>query len=282
MSALPSRPAGKRWSVVWALALRDLRVVSGSSAVMIPLIVVPLVFLLLLPGIFALIAHLGGPAVTGASDLAALLERLPLPVAQRLAGLDPTAKMMLLVLGYLMAPLFLILPLMVASVIAADSFAGEKERKTLEALLYTPTSDGELFGAKLLVALVPALGVAWGGLVVYSLVADIAAYPYLHHLLLPDPLWLVLAFWLSPGVAGLGLGITVLVSARVRSFQEAYQLGGIVVVPLIAVVAGQAAGVIYLNALAAFLVGLLLFVLDGVLLGLGLRGFSRDALASRA
>jgi ABC-type Na+ efflux pump permease subunit len=41
---------------------------------------------------------------------------------------------------------------MVSSVLAADSFAGEKERKTLEALLYTPTTDRELFTAKLLEA----------------------------------------------------------------------------------------------------------------------------------
>lgn len=270
-----------RGRTVWALAQRDLRAVTGSSAVMIPLIVVPLVFLLLLPGGVALLARLGGSAVTDASNLASLLQRLPLPVAARLTGLTPPAQMVVLVLGYLMAPMFLILPLMVASVIAADSFAGEKERKTLEALLYTPTSDLELFLAKLLAAWVPAMGVAWGGLVVYSVVADLAAYPFLHRPMLPDPLWLVLAFWVAPAVAGLGLGITVLVSARVRSFQEAYQLGGVVVVPILAVVAGQASGVIYLNALAAFVVGTLLIAFDVALLALGLRGFSRDALMAR-
>ncbi|MEJ2291502.1 MAG: ABC transporter permease subunit [Deinococcales bacterium] len=267
---------------MWALAARDLRIVTGSSAVMIPLIVVPLVFVVLLPVGLAVAVHLGGSAVIEGANLAASLERMPLPMASRLAGLEPIAQLMVLVLGYLMAPMFLILPLMVASVIAADSFAGEKERKTLEALLYTPTSDVELFGAKLLVALVPAIAVSWGGLLIYSAVADAVAYPYLHRLLLPDPLWLVLVLWVAPAVAGLGLGVTVLVSARVRSFQEAYQLGGVVVLPIIALVAGQAAGVVYLDTVAALVVGALLWVLDVALMAVGLRSFSRDALASRA
>ncbi len=276
-----SRSGVRRAGVVWALAARDLRLVTGSSAVMIPLVVVPLVFLVVLPVVFAVLAHLGGAAVVGGADLASLLQRMPLPIAGRLDGLEPAGQMLVLVLGYLMAPMFLVLPLMVASVIAADSFAGEKERKTLEALLYTPTSDTELFGAKLLAAMLPAVAVSWGGLLVYATVADAVAYPYLHRLLLPDTLWLVLVLWVAPAVAGLGLGITVLVSARVRSFQEAYQLGGVVVLPIVAVVAGQAAGVIYLDAVAAFAVGAVLFAVDVLILGWGLRSFSRDTLTSR-
>ncbi len=271
----------RRWARVWALAARDLRIVRGSSAVMIPLVVVPLVFLVLLPVGVGLAARFGGQAIGQASNLVALLERTPLPVAAQLAGLEPAAQMLVLVLAYLMAPMFLVLPLMVASVIAADSFAGEKERKTLEALLYTPTRDVELFGAKLLVAMVPAVAVSWAGLALYSLVADLVAYPYLHRVLLPDALWLVLVLWVAPAVAGLGLGITVLVSARVRSFQEAYQIGGVVVLPIIAVVAGQAAGVVYLDAVAALVVGAALFAVDAALFAVGLRSFSRDALASR-
>ena len=63
--------------------------------------------------------------------------------------------MVVLMLGFLFAPMFLILPLMVASIIGADSIVGEKERKTLEALLYTPATDRELYLAKLLSAVVP-------------------------------------------------------------------------------------------------------------------------------
>lgn len=48
---------------------------------------------------------------------------------------------------------FLLMPLLVASTVAADSFAGERERKTLETLLATRLSDRAIFLGKVLAAL---------------------------------------------------------------------------------------------------------------------------------
>ena len=58
--------------------------------------------------------------------------------------------------NYLFAPFFLIIPLMTASVIGANSFAGEKERKTLETLLFAPLDLNTLLWAKILAAFLPA------------------------------------------------------------------------------------------------------------------------------
>ena len=60
---------------------------------------------------------------------------------------------------------------MTSAVIAADSFAGEKERKTLEALLYTPTTDLELFTGKVLAPWLAAVAVSTIGYVVFVAVA---------------------------------------------------------------------------------------------------------------
>ena len=54
---------------------------------------------------------------------------------------------------------------MVSAVLAADAFAGEKERRTLEGLLHLPISDRDLFLAKLLAAFLPAIAVSWVGFV---------------------------------------------------------------------------------------------------------------------
>ena len=64
--------------------------------------------------------------------------------------------MVVLMLGYFLAPLFLIIPLMVAAIVGAESFVGEKERHTLEGLLYTPATDLELYAGKVLAGAVPA------------------------------------------------------------------------------------------------------------------------------
>jgi ABC-2 type transport system permease protein len=177
--------------------------------------------------------------------------------------------------------MYLILPLMVASVIAADSFAGEKERKTLEALLYTPMTDGELFLAKLLAAWLPAVGVAWGGFVLYALLANLAAWPTMGRVFFPNLMWIFLALWVAPAVAGLGLGVTVLISVRAQGFQDAYQLGAIVVLPIILLVVGQATGVIYFSAWLVLLLGLFVWAVDLALLWFGGRTFQRQELATR-
>jgi ABC-type Na+ efflux pump permease subunit len=177
--------------------------------------------------------------------------------------------------------MYLILPLMVSSVIAADSFAGEKERKTLEALLYTPTTDAELFLSKVLSAWLPALGVAWGSFVLYAIVANVAAWPTMGRIFFPNLMWLILALWVAPAAAGVGLGTTVLISVRAQGFQDAYQLGAIVVLPVILLVIGQATGVMYFSAGLVILLGLALWLIDAALLWVGGRTFRRSELAAR-
>jgi len=171
--------------------------------------------------------------------------------------------------------------LMVASVIAADSFAGEKERKTLEALLYTPTSDQELFFAKVLSAWLPAMGVALGGFVLYAIVANLAAWPVMGRIFFPNLMWILLVIWVAPAVAGLGLGTMVLVSSRVSGFQEAYQLGGAIVIPIVVLVIGQATGVMYFSAGLVALLGLVIWAVDAVILWFGIKVFQRGELIVR-
>ena len=135
---------------------------------------------------------------------------------------------------------------------------------------------GKVFSAWL-----PALGVAAVGVLLYSLVADLVSWPMLGRLLLPNPMWFLLVIWVAPAVAGLGLGTTVLVSSRVRTFQEAYQLGGAVVLPILFLVVGQITGLLYFNLVVVALLGLFLWAVDAVLLWYGSRTFCRDALLAR-
>jgi ABC-type Na+ efflux pump permease subunit len=177
--------------------------------------------------------------------------------------------------------MYLIVPLMVASVIAADSFAGEKERKTLEALLYTPTTDRELLVGKLLGAWLPAVAVAWLGFLIYSAVANAATWNIMCCIWFPDAMWMVLALWVAPAVAGAGLGVTVLVSARAQTFQEAYQLAGVVIVPILALVVGQATGVMALSLRLVLLLGFVFWIVDAALLWFGERTFQRNQIATK-
>jgi len=269
------------WRAVRAIIRKDLKVVLQNKGVSVPMIVVPVVILVALPALAAFTPALQSMPGTPFAGLDNFIESMPGGLQAELAGLSEAQTMVVLVLVYLLAPMFLILPLMVASVIAADSFAGEKERKTLEALLYTPTTDRELFLAKLLSAWLPALGVAWFGFVLYSVVANLAAWPTMGRVFFPNLMWVILALWVAPSVAGLGLGITVVVSVRARSFQEAYQLGAVVVLPILLLVVGQATGVMYFSTWLVLLLGLGFWIVDLLILWYGGRTFRRQQLATQ-
>lgn len=277
----PISQTGSRFNqrAVRAIVRKDLKVVAQNKGVVVPLIVVPLIMLVLLPGLAGLAptlaAQLPGSSLT---DLTDMLQRMPAGLLAELADYNEEQKVVVLALVYFLAPMYLILPLMVSSVIAADSFAGEKERKTLEALLHTPTTDGELFLAKLLSAWLPALVVSTAGFLVYALVANLAAWPVMGRPFFPNFMWLLLAFWVAPAVAGLGLSFTVLVSIRAQGFQDAYQLGAVVVLPIILLLIGQATGVMYFSTGLVFLLGLILWIADLILLWLGGRTFQRGRL----
>jgi fatty-acid desaturase len=85
----------------------------------------------------------------------------------------------------------------------------------------------------------------------------------------------------APAVAGLGLGVTVLVSVRAQGFQDAYQLGAVVVLPIILLVIGQATGVLYFSTWLVLLLGLVFWAVDAALLWFGARTFHRQELVAR-
>src|SRR5205823_12715914 len=125
-------------------------------------------------------------------DVSQFLKNLPGDLAKPILELPVRQQLIVLVNGYLLAPLFLIVPLMVSAVLAADAFAGEKERKTLETLLHLPLAERDLFVAKLLTAFVPAVVVSWVGFVCFAIVSNTVAWPVLHRIFIPTRLWLVM------------------------------------------------------------------------------------------
>mgnify|MGYP006279915671 CR=1 FL=1 len=261
-----------------AVIRKDLLAVLRSKGVMVPIIVVPMIFFILLPVLTSLAPQMINLPGMSLNELDNFLQSMPAGLQQTLRGYSEEQAVIVLMVVYLFAPMFLIVPLMVSSVIAADSFAGEKERKTIEALLYTPLSDYELFTAKLLSAWIPAVIVALIGFVIYGTAANLSGWRIMGEVFFPNWMWVVLVLWVSPAAAGLGLTTMVLVSSRVRGFQEANQLGGMVVLPILLLVIGQAAGVIYFNLGLVLLVGLALWIIDAVLFWLGVKTFQREQL----
>lgn len=272
---------GANWRAVWGIIRKDLRVVFQSKAVTIPMVLVPLIVLVIVPGTLAFGLGFFGERMMDSADFAEMVELVPEAMRANAEGDSLLQITMLFVLRSMFAPLYLILPIMTASVIAADAFAGERERKTLEALLYTPTTDFDLLLAKFLGAVIPAVLLAWVSALVYWIVVDAAAWSVFGRPILPDGTWLLLALWVAPAAACMALGSTVVVSARAKTVQDANQISGLVVLPVIALMMGQTFGVFFLGPLITFLTGLLFFAVAAVFMLIGARVLRRQEMIAR-
>ena len=263
---------------IFAIIRKDLKVVSQNKGVVIPFIIVFLVFFVGIPALSAFVPAFVESTEISSGDAEKLINQMPAGLQQELSGLDMNQKVTVVFLVHMMAPMFLIVPLMVAITVAADSFAGEKERKTMEALLYTPTTDRELFVAKLLSAWLAAVAMAIVGFGVYTVAANAAAWSQMGRIFFPNFMWLVMIIWVIPAVAGLGISVMVLASARAQGYQDAYQIGGVVVLPVVGLFYAQVAGVMYFNIGVVLLLGLVIWLLTGLLIWLGSRSFRRNRL----
>ena len=266
---------GVDWNAVRAVLRRDLGAVTRSKAVLLPMLLVPVLLLVLLPMSVGLAAN--GDRL----DVDQFLTMLPGRLAAPIVDLPERERLVVLVLGYLVAPLFLIVPLMVSAVLAGDAFAGEKERKTLETLLHLPVRDRDLYIGKLLVGFLPSVAVSWIGFLLFCIVSNASAWPVMHRAFIPTKLWMIVIFWMAPGVAAVGLGIMVRVSVRVNNTQEAQQLGGAVVLPLVILAVGQTTGILLAGPAVAISVGAVIWAIAIWLNVRGARAFTRDRMAAR-
>ena len=264
-----------RWVAMRAVMRKDMTAVRRSKGVVLPMVLVPTLLLFVLPLGISLAA-----VAQKSVNLDTMLRSLPHAVTRAILQRPRREQLVMLVDGYLLAPLFLIVPLMLASVLAADAFAGEKERKTLETLLHLPMPERDLFYAKVLSAIVPALAVSWFGFAVFAVVVNTTAWPVMHRIFVPTKLWAVVIFWVAPAVATLGLGVMVRVSARVGSAQEANQLGGAVILPLIFLTVIQSISLLIATLPIAFAFGAGVWLLALWLTVRGARRFTRDRMAA--
>ena len=261
---------------------KDWREIRRNWQVILPIVLLPLMISVFLPIALTAIPSLAPQQETTLQGFEELVINLPGNIQEQLAGMTVSQVMVYVMAVYFFAPFFLIIPLMASSVIASDSFAGEKERKTIEALLATPISDGELFFGKMLVSFVPSMIVTVVSFVVYTIVFDVMSYDLFNGvLLLPTVDWVLMIFGLAPTIALATIGLTVMISGKVKGFREAQQISVVLLIPLLALVFGQATGVIIFGPpIILALIGVFSLV-DLIVFRLGLKLFKREEILAK-
>lgn len=271
------------WRSIWAIAQKDLKEVRQNKAAWAPAVIVPLIFAVILP-----LAMIVVPQIISVEDVQrelgdidTMLKNMPPALAAIFEGKSLEQMFVIYMTAFMLAPLFLVMPLMFSTVVGSDSFVGERERKTMEALLYAPTSDLELFLGKTLAAVIPAIALSWMSYLVYIIVVNAASYPLFGHIWFPLVTWWPLMFWLTPALAVLGISATVLISSRVKTFMEAYQLSASLVVIVLGLVIGQVSGVLFLGVGTTLVIGLVVWLVDALLIYLSVSRFNRSALIAK-
>ena len=267
-------------SLAWVVTKREIREVLRDLNLLVPMFALP-----------ALIAFIAAAAVMGSGRGpanfigqavgGALLEQLPDQQLRPLLYLDLSDinQVIRVIMKALLIPLFWVTPVALTSTVAADSFVGEKERNTIEPLLATPISDGQLFAAKLCTAVLPAVFGTWFGILLFAFLTSRYQGPYFPRFILADPDWLFSMFVIVPLMALLAAAIAALISTRVATYRSAYQLNGLIVLPLILMMVPQTVVLFLFTPHALLYIGLFFLILDAILVWFAMRLFDRERIA---
>ena len=176
---------------------------------------------------------------------------------------------------------FLLIPAMVPMAIATQSVIGEKVARSLEPQLATPLEVPELLAGKTMAAALPAVTATWGVFVGYGLVNGAIADPRLTRFVFSD-VWLTAMVTLVPLICIFSVLLGIVVSSRVNDPRTAQQIGGFVVIPIIAVAVAQFFGGRATFSMEQVLMGdLLVGGLIGLTLVIGSWAFDRESILTR-
>ena len=176
----------------------------------------------------------------------------------------------------LFSGLFLLMGVIIPITVASDSFAGEKERKTIEALLAAPISDSELFLGKVLVSFVPSILITYITATIYCILVNLIVQMFL----LPDFAFLFMML-LVPLFALLGIELIVFISVRVKGFREAQQLALVCVIPVLAIIMMNVLGIPILTFPSNIILLIVVIIADIGLYGLAVKKFGRENIITR-
>jgi len=176
---------------------------------------------------------------------------------------------------------FLAMPAFLPVLIASQSVAGEKERRTLEPLLATPVTALDVVLAKSLAAVIPAMAITLLSFLAFAGGADLLCAEALGRWPLPDAHFAFCLLVLAPLLSFFANCVSVTISARVGDVRLAQSLAGLTVMPIFSVLALQFAGVLTLGGWAYPACAVVALILDLALLRLAVSMFDRDRLLTR-
>jgi ABC-type Na+ efflux pump permease subunit len=242
-----------RLSKAWIIAARDFKIFRHQKNVWYSIIIFPVIISI----IFPVVLEYAGRKAGG------------LPAAQLPALLNSFS--FFLVIGAAFVPLG----------IASYSIVGEKVEKSLEPLLATPLTDGEILLGKNISAIVPTLVAMYAGASVFMVGIDEVTFHKLGYYYFPNWTIATLLLVLVPVAIILSVEFSVIVSSRVNDVRSASSFGILMFFPFLAIYLASEIGIISLGINNILIISGILLALDVILFFVSTATFRREEILTK-
>ena len=240
-------------SKAWIIAAKDLRIFRRNKTVLRSVVLFPLIVSIGLP----LVVHFAGQKHGGITA-----SHLP-------TTLNAFSFFFIIVAAYL------------PTAIASYSLVGEKVEKSLEPLLATPITDGELLLGKSIAAFFPPIVAIYIGAAVFMALIDLFTHQTLGYSYVPNWTMGIILLVIVPLSAILSIQASVIISARVSDVRAAQLLGGLIVLPFLAIYVASEIGSVSLNANNLFIISAVILLVDVILFFISTKTFQREEILTK-
>jgi ABC-type transport system involved in multi-copper enzyme maturation permease subunit len=259
----------------WCIALKEWKEILRDFYVLGILVFLPLAMVCTL---VLLIYFYMSFFLNNLDKIQVMLSSMPKAYLEGLSGYTDIQKIAILPIKIVGLPFFLLIPLLMSGIITSDSFAGERERNTLETLLVAPVRDWELLLGKIFTPFLPALLVTWVSFVLFTRGVANFINPYFLSPVFPDTVWIVSVTLVVPLFLVGTVLAEILISARVSSVKAASALNMLLSFPVLGIMLMQSTGFVLFSAQTLPWMLTCLAALDIVLFTVGLRLLRRRSM----
>jgi ABC-2 type transport system permease protein len=243
-----------RLSKAWLIALRDFKVFRRQKNIWYSIIVFPIIISVLFPAILEYAGQRSG-GLLAVANLPNLLDSFSF----------------FIVIGAAFIPLG----------IASYSIVGEKIEKSLEPLLATPLTDGEILLGKAIAAVLPTLVAMYTGAAVFMVGIDAVTFGKLGYNYFPNWTFGILLLVLVPVAVVMSVLYSIIVSSRVNDVRSANTYGILIFLPFMAIYFASEIRIISLDINGLLIIAGILSAIDIALYFVSTAAFQREEILTK-
>lgn len=255
-----------------AIIKKDVKTIMFNKRLFPVLLIVPFMFSVVMPIIFVCMAIFTPESSDDFRQLLSLVTTLGPNDDMRQALLD-------IIINSMLPVFFIIIPIMASSVMAASSFVGEKEKRTLETLLYSPITLKQIFQSKILASLSLSMIVTFSSFIVMLIVLQLTLMILNgSNLSINIASWASILILLAPSMSLLAITLIVNGSAKSQTVEESQQRSVFLIIPIILLLIGQFTGILLVNALLLIVLAAVFLVVALLLMKKAEKKFNYESL----